>query len=206
MDIMVDIETLGQSNTAAVIAIGAVKFDPLHLPGFWRRRGSEYFSMMIDVDQAKVLGTVDQSSVDWWERQESEVRNLVMGGTNTPDAAFSGFSAFSQGCEHIWAKSPTFDCAILRYMCDQLNGLIMVEQPWKFSFPFHFRNERDVRTHCALGERLGINLEVDYHDAFPAHHPLGDAIRQATQVQLVNARIQQLASRSIWSYWFPSED
>lgn len=164
--LMFDLETMDSSPTSAVVAIGARLFTA-EGPG----KGFETF---IDPNLAIHFGTVSPDTMDWWSKQPA--RELVFGGKTDPAAAVHKFIQFVQ--EHspdvVWANSPSFDCIILRYLCKQVH----------MKFPFHYRDERDVRTMMALGRDLGVDFEGCW-EGLTAHSPLDDSTAQAKAMSLV---------------------
>lgn len=194
MDVMVDIETFSQRPTATVIAIAAIKFDPLAM--FRGKAESTFDDMLffapISVKQARLLGHTDPETVDWWERKEPMLKEIVLNGTAMPLDVYNSFFNFCVGCDRIWAKSPTFDCIILRHLASQLGQ----------SFPFSFRDERDVRTMLYAASLLGYDFEtVELDGNLPKHHPLGDCTRQVIQVQLCAEKVLT-GQRSLFKRWF----
>lgn len=71
MDVMIDIETLGTAPGSVILSIGAVAFVRDRMPEDWRE-----FSSVISVESSKSCGlTTDQSTIDWWKRQDSYARH-----------------------------------------------------------------------------------------------------------------------------------
>ena len=170
--LMVDIETLDSSGTAAIIAIGACVFD--------LERIYDSFSTTIDKDLAQVYGTVSQRTMDWWGTQNEEVRDRMFSGVTRPVDAATGFAAFVRrnGVHEVWANSPTFDCVILQNLFRQVE----VKTPWPF------RDERCVRTVYAIGREMGIDYSEGYSEK-GAHDAVIDARNQARAVSIVLRRI-----------------
>lgn len=189
-DLMVDIETLSTRPTAAVVAIGAVKFDPLGLR--LKANPMPELFITISVPQARMLGHVDPQTVEWWATQPQMLRQLIMSGSITPDKALAELFVFAKGCNKVWAKSPTFDCVILRHLATQLG----------MTWPFSHRDEHDVRTMEHAGWRFGLDMnDPKYLDAKPIdsyskHHPLGDCAHQILMVQIVSAELARRRHRS----------
>jgi exodeoxyribonuclease VIII len=161
--LMIDIETMDNKSTAAVIAIGARTFTVEGGPG----KGFEVF---IDPDKAAEYGTISSETMKWWGKQNSQQQAFA--GKVHPSTAVFQFSEFvkQQKPEFIWANSPEFDIAIMRYLCDQVG----------VKWPFHYRDARDCRTMFRLGEALGIDVKNIWSnkDRKP-HLPLDDATTQA---------------------------
>jgi len=65
-NIMLDLETMGNGNNAAIIAIGAVKFD---------QDITDRFYKTIDLDSSVDVGLeIDPSTVLWWMKQGDDAR------------------------------------------------------------------------------------------------------------------------------------
>lgn len=170
--LMLDIETLDTSVTSAIIAIGAVSFDP---------RGETFdedtFLMTCSKKSNLAHGrTVSQSTLAWWANQDQDAQDAVFKGPHVPfnlmlDSFVRWVNKKTPTCTRVWAKSPDFDCSILIHACKE-QGI---------NWPFKFWEARCVRTAMELaypdGEFPHILLEGPKHDA------LVDAKVQALQVQ-----------------------
>lgn len=164
----VDIETMGKAPTGAIIAVGARLFNKDEIG-----RGFEVF---IDPQSARAYGDVDNSTMDWWAKQDGDVYQQVFGGRiPSSDAAlrFVNFVTETKP-ETIWAYPPQFDLLILQHWFDKV-GL---------KWPFHYRAERCARTMRAWGEAFGLQYDDCYGDV-TKHLPLDDATAQARVVQKV---------------------
>jgi exodeoxyribonuclease VIII len=165
--IMVDIETMDVGPTSDVVSIGARMFTFKDGPG----KGFEVF---IDQDEAVKLGTVGIDTMNWWRKQVGF--DQAFSGKTQPEAAAHGLAQFIK--EHkpacVWANSPHFDLVILRHLFKQVS----------LPFPFHYRDERDVRTMCALARALDIDISSAWKGKCK-HQALDDATAQAQAVVLV---------------------
>ncbi len=168
---MIDIESYDTAVTAAILAIGAVVFNP---------RGDvledSYHVTISREDNEKQGRTVSQSTVDWWSQQDQDAQDSVFKGPHIPlNLALANFARWANRlqptCTRIWAMSPDFDCNILIHACSEQN----------VHWPFKFWEGRCVRTVKELAYANGdfpyIAMEGPKHDA------LADAKLQATQVQ-----------------------
>ena len=155
--VMVDIETLGTDPGAAIISIGAVKFDSDGL-------GEEFYAN-VDLQSCQDIGLgVDADTLDWWLSQDSEVQDVLTGG-NRIGPILRQLRDFLEDVDEIWANSPSFDCEILNAAYEALGW----ETPWDYY------QERDFRT---LRE-LPIYVEVDMEGE--SHNALDDAKNQARE-------------------------
>jgi hypothetical protein len=170
--LMIDIETLDTEVTAAVVAIGAVVFDP-------RAEGGDEAFQISNITKRSNLNcsrTVSQSTLDWWAIQDAEAQMAVFGGKpHTLDIALGEFTRWvnrmTPTCTRVWAKSPDFDCSILRHAC--VNRGIL--------WPFKFWEARCVRTIMELAYPEGGFPHVEMQG--PKHDALADAKKQVIEVQ-----------------------
>ena len=161
--LMIDIETMDNSGTSAVIAIGARIFTVDGGPA----RGFEVF---IDPDKASEYGTISVETMNWWNKQPAH--DQAFAGKIHPATAVFQFLEFvnTQKPKYIWANSPEFDIAIMRYLC---NGVGL-------KWPFHYRDARDCRTLFRLGDAMGFDVKKIWDNPDRKRHlPLDDATTQA---------------------------
>lgn len=148
MNIMLDLETMGNNNNSPIIAIGAVSFD---LDGV-----TDKFYTQVNLESCVKQGMeCDVSTILWWLKQSDEARSAFTNNELAPTIRESlvNFSEwFSDiGGEQVWGNGAAFDNTILSnaYRKTQLT------QPWKFW------NDRCYRTIKSLYpdvqfERIGV--------------------------------------------------
>jgi len=125
--VMVDIETVGLERGAAIVSIGAVRFDTGGL--------EETFERSVSLSSCQDAGlTIDAETVEWWQKQDDGAQEQLVGGVSLT-SALQAFSEWYRGADEIWANSPTFDCELLEAAYDAVE----LEEPWDFW------EERDVR-------------------------------------------------------------
>lgn len=164
-DVMIDIETLATSSNAAVIQIGACTFDEkseflvsIDPNGYDGRCGLEEWH---DKDYR-----IDERTVAWWEEQGEAAReSLQINQVANPSIALhelekwlksTGFQkSYRTSGRSVWANGVQFDISILRYM-------YLVERGDNNATPWHYRQEKDLRTLFRL---------------FANHFPKGDMNR-----------------------------
>ena len=160
--IMLDLETMGNSSNAAIVAIGAVKFDVAN--GI-----TDSFYQKVDLESAVDNGGVmDPSTVIWWLGQNDAARKeLQAPGCISPSIlpTLVEFSAWLGDGLHarIWGNGAAFDNVILANAYK--NG--RMKAPWR-----HW-NDRCYRTVKAM------YLGVPKVTPTVAHHALADAEAQA---------------------------
>jgi hypothetical protein len=173
-DIMIDLETLATSPNAAVLTIGAVKFDPfsneLDSPS------CEKFYVKVDIDSCDELELdVSNDTLEWWSKQSKEAQEEAF---STEDRihvreAFNQLYKFCWGAKRVWSHGAAFDTVICENIFRKLNKAI----PWSFW------EVRDTRTLFDLG--------IDpKRPPVLKHHALEDAWNQAVGVQNVFQRLR----------------
>ena len=169
--LMIDIETLDTSVTAAIVAIGACVFNPRS------ENWDDTFRITIDEASNVYAGrTVSQSTKDWWSMQSQEARDAVFNGPHT--GLYRALVEFTQWinqirptCTRVWAKSPDFDCSILAHACESQ----------KILWPFRFYEARCCRTAMEMAYPEG-DFPVMLMEG-PAHDALADAKKQVLEIQ-----------------------
>jgi DNA polymerase III epsilon subunit-like protein len=153
--VMLDIETLGLEPGAAILSIGAVRFDAGQL-------GSTY-TCSISLESCQDAGLdIDAGTLEWWLDQDDDAQDVLTGGTDLEDA-LEHFTTWLGDPDEVWANSPSFDCKILEHAYEAV-GLTV---------PWNFYQERDYRTLS----KLPVAPEID-HDGVK-HDALDDAMHQA---------------------------
>ena len=128
-DLMVDIETLGNTSTSVITQIGACYFDR-----YTGEIGTEFLVNISPQSCIKYDLTMDWDTIKWWMNQPKEnwswmddCQSLLM--------ALNQFYDFARKCETAWAHA-TFDFPILMNAYKAINHKV----------PFHYRAMRDIRT------------------------------------------------------------
>jgi len=163
---MIDLETLGTTPDCAVLTIGGVKFDPnlIHKP-------TQEFYYRFEVNEQLDKGrTTLESTLEWWGKQDEEVREEALGdGNRTPVIeVLQALNKWCVGVDAIWCQGPAFDICILENLYRQYDHHI----PWAFW------KIKDSRTLFGIMPK-DPRKEFD----FAAHNALEDCKVQAICVQ-----------------------
>jgi hypothetical protein len=169
MDVMLDIETMGTRPGCPIAAIGAVKFDlntgEIH---------EDHFSVSIELDgQVNFEGR----TVEWWLKQSDAARKALLGGQRVQLSValelFKEWYKADPAGECVWGNGATFDNAILRDAYEEISyGLSTA--------PWHWRDDRDVRTLVHLARKAGVKRQLSTeNDPLTKHVAVADAIHQA---------------------------
>lgn len=160
MNIMIDIETMGNQSYSAIVNIAAVKFD--------LDTGVIGDTFYVDVDLQSCIDiglTVNASTVSWWLQQNETAREKIYRAPRLSiQDALNGLSEFINTDDYVWGNSPRFDCGILQNAYHRLN----------IPIPWNFRNERCVRTLVSFAPE--IKARFSFTGA--AHDAIVDCINQ----------------------------
>lgn len=157
INIMIDTETLGMSESAIILSVGAVVFD------IDRDLGDEFY---MELDPEEYQGSIHMSTIKFWMDQETK---CPMKGISKPLDVILGLNYWimeiSKGQEvQIWCNGTDFDIPKLTYMY----GLKNTPLPWKYN------SVRDYRTIAKLFGEYGNKPET-----IEKHNALEDAKWQA---------------------------
>lgn len=153
LDVMLDLETMGNGPRAAIAAIGAVEFD---IPS---REIGDLFYAVVDLESAVAAGgVIDASTVCWWMRQSDEARQLFAQGGEHIALALQQFSTWlaDRGPVdevRVWGNGAAFDNVVLGSAYTALS----LPQPWRFW------NNRCYRTVKSLHPEVKMVRVGTYH-------------------------------------------
>lgn len=174
--IMIDLETLDNKPTSAIVTIGANAFN------FDTSEIGPTFYMNVHPESAQAMGgTLSASTMLWWLQQSPEAQMaLTSADSRTLPDCLQQFTDWCievrkstpKGSLGVWANAPSFDCVILENAygnCDMTP-------------PYAFWETRCVRTMVALGKTKGYDPKSDMPRDGAAHNALDDAIHQTKYV------------------------
>lgn len=158
--VMLDLETMGTGNNAAIIAIGAAAFDK---DGVRAR----YYNTVSLESSIAVGMQMDASTVMWWLQQSEDARKALLVPDQVPLAtALEEFSEFyltyAKG-GGVWGNGATFDNTVI----GNAYRLTGIKRPWSFRLDRCYRTVREMHPPLALPM------------AGTAHNALDDAVYQA---------------------------
>lgn len=171
-NVMIDLETMGKDSNAAIIAIGAVMFDPEQ-----DILGETFYRVVSLEDSMRNGGTVSASTIMWWMVQSEAVRmDIVSEKGNGIHAVLDGLSCWldykTDGDRRnlrVWGNGAAFDNVILAnaYRNAEMN------------VPWEFWNDRCYRTMKSMHPSIQIERSGTHHNA------LDDAISQANHLMRI---------------------
>ncbi len=161
MNVMLDLETMGTGPNAAIIAIGAVQFDPI------ARTLGDTFYRVINLESAvRAGGEIDAATVMWWLQQSDDARKAICSGALPHNQVLIQFASwlvnFSDNIK-MWGNGAAFDNVILA----QAYRRAGLPTPWK-----HW-NDRCYRTLKSQYPAIKLARTGTHHNA------LDDAESQA---------------------------
>lgn len=177
INIVLDLETLGLSEDAAIIQIGCVVplFDQYKIPGIIPTFETTIsYEVALSSEFAK-----DHSTLEWWEKQPNSTRLNVFSGQNSYEDALDQFKFWletikSKGLTpRIWGRGPEFDNRLLEYtlFCYNMGGL------------WNFRDNHSLRTLEALFPVDMVEVEDEIK-----HTALGDARYEARMMHQIKMK------------------
>ena len=104
---MVDLETLATTPDAAILTIGACKFDP------YGKTITDQFYERIDLDSQN--RHIDENTIAWWSKQDKKIQEDAFGegGRIKLSEAMKKLYRFGLGTKNIWSHGSIFDVVIL---------------------------------------------------------------------------------------------
>ena len=177
-DVMIDLETLATSPDAAILTIGAVKFDPFG--DDVNEPDCEKFYVRVDLDSCDRIGLItNDDTIAWWAQQSIEAQDEAFSPDNRIDIvdAMNQLYKFCWGAKRVWSHGAAFDVVI----CEHIFNKIQKAVPWKFW---------EVRCTRTLFD-IGIDPK---RPPVLKHHALEDAWNQAVGVQNVYKRLRTAGS------------
>ena len=154
-DVMLDLETMGTSNDAAIVAIGAAEFDVV------AGNVGEVFYYPISLESAVAEGgVIDASTVMWWLRQSDAARDALANRGDTLHIrqglhTFTAWLSTRGTSVRVWGNGVAFDNVILAQAYRRM-GLPV---PWEY------RNDRCYRTVRALYPDIQMQRTGVHHNA-----------------------------------------
>lgn len=175
--LMIDLETMSNKPDAAIVAIGAVFFEPRTA-----ELGAE-FSVTVKLDSDMAIGgVVDSKTILWWMQQSTEARAALTSEDAIPvKKALNALISFvDQNAENarrlmVWGNGASFDNVILRGAFERCN----MKPCWEWY------NDLDVRTMVHLGRQLGFDPKKAMPFTGERHNALADVIHQAKYVSAI---------------------
>ena len=162
LDVMLDLETMGNGPDAAIVAIGAVGMDLRN-----GTLGLEFYET-INLESAVASGgKMDAATVSWWMQQSDAARAEFSGGDVADDVLYRFWGFLTENSDEetlrVWGNGADFDNVIMATTLSRHD----FKPPWKYS------NNRCFRT----VRKLFQDITFDYSGT--RHRAIDDARNQA---------------------------
>lgn len=168
---MLDIETMGTGSYAAIVSIGAVKFDPTGVVIF---HPFNFYQTISLASSMKAGLRVDADTILWWSRQDHAARKELSNEFAVDlDEALLGFAQWygPDDSVPVWGNGAGFDNVIL----GNAYKAVGIDQPWSYKADRCFRTLRSLAP------------EVERPVYGIAHNALDDALAQVKWLQAIVA-------------------
>ena len=171
-NVMIDLETLGTTADAAILSIGAVKFElesgTIEDDGF-------YASVSLD-SNSEYKRRIQEDTLIWWLKQPVEAQSVFHESKQTLPTALAELVEWMGDAEHqMWSNGADFDLPMLTHAFVQCG----LEVPWK-----HW-NSRCFRTYKNLPGAKAVKIPFEG----TKHNALFDAVHQAKTVQAIHTKL-----------------
>jgi len=156
LNVMVDLETLGNGSNSVIVAIGAVVFSQNEL--------HDTFYKVVDPESCVQQGLkIDASTVMWWLKQSQNARDAICQPGLGLMTALSELTTWYPKGAYLWGNGATFDNVIL----DNAYKAIKTAPPWKYSAHRCYRTIKNL-----------FPVDQPVFEGIP-HNALYDAVHQA---------------------------
>ena len=177
---MIDLETASVAPDAAILSIGAVRFDRRESPPKRLEDIDKHyvFYIRVDLNSCKELGMhVDDKTMAWWAEQPVEARYEVLENKERVNIkeALLRFKEWFIPHARPWGNGSSFDITILENAFNKVG----IEFPWKFW------NVRDLRTLYDIAKLK----KRDIPEPVVAHHALHDCFHEIIGFYMAKKRI-----------------
>ncbi len=146
-NVMLDIETMGKTSQAAIIAIGAVKFGHTVTGRFYK---------IVNLQSSLDAGLeVDGDTILWWLKQDKEAQQEFLSTAASIVDVLSAFTFWVGKNPVVWGNGATFDNVILTNAYKKCG----MKRPWDY------RSDRCYRTVRSMYPGVESVRDGIYHKA-----------------------------------------
>jgi exodeoxyribonuclease VIII len=168
---MLDIETMGTGSYAAMVSLGAVRFDP---NGKSVDVTDSFYTAITLKSSMKVGLRTDADTIEWWlDPKRVDAREAFLSVNKVDlDEALLGFSAWygDDDTVPVWGNGATFDNVIL----SNAYQAVGIDRPWGYKADRCFRTIKSIVQPPVKAPKYGVS-----------HQALHDAIAQALWLQKI---------------------
>jgi len=166
--VLVDLETLSTQHNAAIISIGAVRFDS---NGMY----DTFYTNVDPLDSVQKGATTEVNTMNWWKKQPENIQKALLVDPVTLDIATTKFEEWFRKVpnSYIWGHGPSFDCSIL----EDSFKLCGKRSPWPYN--------KEICVRTILQFDPDNKFRKERSEKHPLHHALFDAVYEATHLLAV---------------------
>jgi hypothetical protein len=161
MHVMIDLETMGTSPNAPIVAIGACRFDKDGV-------AENKFYATISLSSAVASGAeMDADTVLWWMQQDNNAKAEVFNATGDAELSLLAFTNWLRlrDISGVWGNGASFDNVILAQTYRRFDQ----PQPWPFWLDRCYRTVKNFS-------------DVEMVREGTHHNALDDAVSQANHL------------------------
>lgn len=170
-DLMIDLETLGNTPQTPILSIGACFFNAQEPNPLNKDKIGPTFELILQLDEQIARGRKpDGSTVQWWMSQSDEARAAIVDKDKVAKPAEEVLNLFARWITennkdvYVWGNGSTFDISILEDAFRDYG----IKTPWGYNKVMDLRTYRRFVAKGEKVKKLGV-----------AHRALDDAISQA---------------------------
>lgn len=158
--VMLDLETMGTSTNAAIIAIGAVKFMP-------EQGVTDKFYRIVALQSCVDAGMeIDAATVMWWMQQSEQAREQFKRTSISIQQALLDFTDWLKNDSPlIWGNGAAFDNAVLSNAYKKC----FQSQPWKFWDDRCYRTVKNMHPDVKMKRKGVYHCAVDDAESQALH-------------------------------------
>lgn len=197
MDFVLDFETMGTASDCVVLSLAVLPFNRYTLKSF-----NEYVDACwywkFDIEHQLELGrTTSQATLDWWDKQDAEVKRSQFEPTNQDVRLEDMIVDLSSRLKHVgvdnksigWARGKEFDFGIMTNIVGMIKHQIPKDRvPLNETyFPVPFWQRRDIRDYiagCVVDPMMTrVPLPLGSLEGFEHHNPIHDCARAVMHIK-----------------------
>lgn len=143
MDFVLDIETLDVESTAVVASVGCIAVDFTKDFEFEDLVNVAFYAKLNTKDQIDLGRTVGQDTLDWWNRQDAEVRKSQLSPSPNDVSLFDGIEAMK-----AYFKSHDARKSSVIWTRGELDNMVLssAAKAVKTTVGYPYNKIRDIRT------------------------------------------------------------
>lgn len=197
IDFSFDFETAATSPDAVVLSCALITFDRNELTSFQEYRDSAYYWKFELTHQLEAGRVIDQSTLDWWEKQDKDVRESQFSPSDEDVRLDEFLFQFHKAIKAAgvkkgsvgYVRGQSFDFPILANILTMFVDTSNLDN-WSKNpafYPIAFWDQRDIRSYIAglmvSPETNKVPLPLGTLEGFKHHDPVDDVARAILHIK-----------------------